>query len=267
MVSGIRDVVGHCRVYEFRKRTICTKTMFKVHSMSLIVILQIRMPFQFSPKMTDQHAEAYRRLICQFSEFCDAHCITWMPVCGSLLSVIRHNTTFIPWDDDFDVSLRKRDEDIFMQLAANGSLSDNLKVSCCGYRTEQGGMLYKVYSTTSINYFNKDAAGNSVNFGWPFVDVWVNCDKDGPMGCKTMTTAEEDSLESVYTFDDMHFKIPSQGPRCIETFKKIPELMSFAVDDPWNHALQMKQVFTDGNEPKPLELAVTRNHLLRSSQS
>lgn len=55
-------------------------------------------------------------LLEQFVRVCDALGLTWYLVCGSALGAVKYGG-FIPWDDDVDVALPRRDYDIFVEKA------------------------------------------------------------------------------------------------------------------------------------------------------
>lgn len=54
-------------------------------------------------------------LLVEFDKVCKQHQLTYYMYSGSLLGVIRHHG-FIPWDDDVDVIMPRRDYEIMMKL-------------------------------------------------------------------------------------------------------------------------------------------------------
>lgn len=50
-----------------------------------------------------------------FAEVCDKYNLKYCVMGGTLLGAIRHNG-FIPWDDDFDVLMPRKDYDAFMEM-------------------------------------------------------------------------------------------------------------------------------------------------------
>lgn len=50
-----------------------------------------------------------------FAEVCDKYNLKYCVMGGTLLGAIRHNG-FIPWDDDFDVLMPRKDYDAFMEI-------------------------------------------------------------------------------------------------------------------------------------------------------
>ena len=66
-------------------------------------------------------------LLKQFLKICDKHNLKYYIIGGTLLGAIRHKN-FIPWDDDIDVAMPRKDFDIFLKVA-NNELKDNYKLS------------------------------------------------------------------------------------------------------------------------------------------
>lgn len=53
-----------------------------------------------------------------FAKVCDKYGLTYYVIGGTLLGAIRHKG-FIPWDDDFDVAMPRKDYNQFIELAKN----------------------------------------------------------------------------------------------------------------------------------------------------
>ena len=58
----------------------------------------------------------YIDLIEEFDRLCRKHDITWWVIAGTLLGAVRHQG-FIPWDDDVDILLPRRDFDRLLRLS------------------------------------------------------------------------------------------------------------------------------------------------------
>ena len=61
-----------------------------------------------------------------FAKICDKHGLRYYLTDGSAIGAIRHKG-FIPWDDDFDVSMPREDYDQFMAIASS-ELPEHLKI-------------------------------------------------------------------------------------------------------------------------------------------
>lgn len=54
-------------------------------------------------------------LLIQFDKICKKHGLIYFLIGGTLLGAVRHHG-FIPWDDDLDVAMPRKDYDLLMQL-------------------------------------------------------------------------------------------------------------------------------------------------------
>lgn len=55
------------------------------------------------------------RILKVFMQFCEDHNLRWYMIGGSLIGVLRHKG-FIPWDDDIDIGMPRKDYDEFVAL-------------------------------------------------------------------------------------------------------------------------------------------------------
>ena len=70
------------------------------------------------PVRTRKTRAVQMELLQVFKEFCNAHQLRYYLWSGTLLGAVRHQG-FIPWDDDVDVVMPRRDYNTFKQLAAS----------------------------------------------------------------------------------------------------------------------------------------------------
>lgn len=60
-------------------------------------------------------------LVEEFKQFCEKHDLTYFAVGGTLLGAVRHNG-FIPWDDDVDLGMMRKDYDKLLELVKTEKL-------------------------------------------------------------------------------------------------------------------------------------------------
>lgn len=68
-------------------------------------------------------------ILIRFSKYCDSHGLEYFLDAGTLLGAVRHKG-YIPWDDDIDVNMPRKDYDRFCELTRknHGKLSEHLYV-------------------------------------------------------------------------------------------------------------------------------------------
>lgn len=67
------------------------------------------------------------QILKEFQKICNAYSLRYYVVAGSMLGAIRHQG-FIPWDDDIDVAMPRKDYDKFLRIAPE-ELSENYYLS------------------------------------------------------------------------------------------------------------------------------------------
>ncbi len=65
---------------------------------------------------TNKHREVLLELLKEFDQICKKHKIPYILFCGTALGAVRHSG-FIPWDDDLDVSMLRKDYERFLSIA------------------------------------------------------------------------------------------------------------------------------------------------------
>lgn len=80
--------------------------------------------------MTDsEQKQVMLDILTDFAKYCQAHDLQYFLDAGTLLGAVRHHG-YIPWDDDIDVNLPRKDYDAFIALtkASGGMLNDHIQV-------------------------------------------------------------------------------------------------------------------------------------------
>ncbi|MBQ8732503.1 MAG: LicD family protein [Oscillospiraceae bacterium] len=92
-------------------------------------------------------------ILLEVDALCKRHKLSYFLAEGSLLGAIRHHD-FIPWDDDMDISMPRKDFDRFMEIAAR-ELPDHLRL--CWHKTMPAYHLpfAKIISTEDYGFVNK----------------------------------------------------------------------------------------------------------------
>lgn len=98
-------------------------------------------------------------LLVEFDKVCRKHGLTYYMIAGTLLGAIRHKG-FIPWDDDIDVGMPRKDYDILMEHASEWF---EYPCSMVSFSTDKSYSRYfaklEDCSTTMVERFHLDRIG------------------------------------------------------------------------------------------------------------
>lgn len=181
----------------------------------------------------------------------DGHDIPWIPVAGSLLAVYRHDKFIIPWDDDYDITIREEDAPRALAALSKQLVKIGATLTKVGQQAgvEDWGILYKVH-------FQPDDTKPDIRqflgkkYTWPFVDIFIGGTETGPMGVKAIT--DEDLPLSNVIVDGISMHLPSRGPRSLESFMQRPELMKNGVEQMHSHRFESAYCGCTGPKEKKL---------------
>ena len=109
------------------------------------------------------------KLLSILNDLCKKHNLKYFASNGTLLGCVRHGG-FVPWDDDSDIVMFRKDYDKLIEICKN-ELPDNIVL----YKPESDGLYYKNY----LRLIDNDTTALSPN-GWGrnypsgiFVDIFV----------------------------------------------------------------------------------------------
>ena len=190
----------------------------------------------FAQNLNKREHALLARLVKTTGFILDAHDIPWIPVAGNLLAVYRHNRMIIPWDDDYDMTIRNEDAPRALKALLEQLPSIGATVTKIGKTNKGWGMLYKVHFERGGPPRPGIRRFEGRQYTWPFVDIFIGGTEAGQMGVKAIT---DDDLP-LYTriVDDIPMHLPSRGPRSLQAFLQRPDLMRTAVEQSKSHRFE-----------------------------
>jgi len=200
----------------------------------------LRSPCEFERQCFGQNLSVCERdllleLIRGTAGILDAVNVPWIPVAGNLLAVYRHGKIIIPWDDDFDITIRNEDASLALEALAAHLPSFGATLTKIGNIGEGWGFMFKVH-------FERNGLRRGVRtfpgkeYTWPFIDVFIGGTESGPMGVKAIT--DEDLPLKEVVVDGVKIHVPSRGPRSFESFAKRDDLMKKGMEQSWSHRFE-----------------------------
>lgn len=76
------------------------------------------MYYEYDPETIQELHKIQSQMIKDFHDLCTRHGISYFAVGGTLLGAVRHKD-FIPWDDDVDLGMLRKDYERFIHIAAD----------------------------------------------------------------------------------------------------------------------------------------------------
>jgi len=192
----------------------------------------------FAQNMTPQETDCLVELVRIVGEILDAEHVAWSPVAGSLLAVYRHDSLVIPWDDDYDIAVLRSDEERALQALRRQLPGRQCKLTRLGSMGPKSwGTMYKASFHVDHPRFSgvlhERVRASGDPYTWPFVDVFIGGTEAGPMGVRSLSDTDL-PLRDV-TVGDVQLHVPSRGPRCLEEFRRRPDLMEETVEQEHSH--------------------------------
>lgn len=101
-------------------------------------------------------------------EVCEKHSLTYFMIGGTMLGAIRHKG-FIPWDDDIDLGMPRKDYEFFLEIASK-ELPDKLKV--VNYRTDPNYQYYITRICDTETKVVEERIGNDNKNTYVSIDIF-----------------------------------------------------------------------------------------------
>ena len=92
------------------------------------VLYDLKLPGEFQdPKLLSKREiqNVLTDMLSSFADYCDRHQLRYYLVGGTLLGAVRHQG-FIPWDDDIDVGMPRKDYERFLELVKQEPVNEHL---------------------------------------------------------------------------------------------------------------------------------------------
>ena len=105
-------------------------------------------------ELTEEESKALKKTLLDMyvdiARLCEAHNLTVMLCGGSCLGAIRHKG-FIPWDDDLDLLMPRRDYEQLIRLLEQGALGENYEFNTPNSKTDAKNVFLKIYRRNTLN--------------------------------------------------------------------------------------------------------------------
>jgi lipopolysaccharide cholinephosphotransferase len=97
--------------------------------------------------MLTEHQEYLYKLYKEIDAICKEHNIKYQLAGGTLIGAIRHRG-FIPWDDDMDITMTRKEWNKFVKVCADGALPENRVLECQENNHSYHNMVARYTDTT-----------------------------------------------------------------------------------------------------------------------
>ena len=105
-------------------------------------------------EMSEEESKALKKVLLDMyvdiARLCEQHQLTAMLCGGSCIGAIRHKG-FIPWDDDLDLLVPRRDYEQLIHLLEQGALGEQYEFSTPNAHTDAKNVFLKIYRKNTLN--------------------------------------------------------------------------------------------------------------------
>lgn len=115
----------------------------------------------FLHQLTPEESERMKKMLLimykDFASLCKSHQITFMLGGGSCLGAVRHQG-FIPWDDDLDIMMPRKDYENLIEILDRGELGENYEINYPSKNKDCKNTFLKIYrkGTLDNELFNEN---------------------------------------------------------------------------------------------------------------
>lgn len=103
-----------------------------------------------------------------FVDICDRHHLTYYMLGGTMLGAVRHKG-FIPWDDDIDLGMPRRDYERFLKIAPR-ELPSHMRIE--NFRTDPDYMFYITRILDTDTKVIEERIGNDTKYTNASIDIF-----------------------------------------------------------------------------------------------
>ena len=219
----------------------------------------------FTPKMTQSEQKCLYTLVKLIYNIFKKNNIHWIPTGGSLLAIHRHNKLTIPWDDDYDITIRNKDKDKAIKLLKTELPKYNANITF--RKIWKGGDLYKIYWTFNNNIFKNTIRSFNIptkKYTWPFIDLFINVKNDfRSLGAFPLSKYDYPLKE--VNIEGMLIKIPTNGIRKFSTFFNRGFITTFK-EQLWSHKYEKKLDCIGKKETNISNISNNLNNVLKEDE-